>query len=103
MGEYSFDRKWSDVMIPQIKRLVGPKLLEESSFENDAQQATDLMILNARDKRIAARVRRPGYADRYPYEFTIRSHRDSGSKTELEKLLTALAIGCFTVMPIMMI
>lgn len=28
MGEYSFDRKWSDVMIPQIKRLVGPKLLE---------------------------------------------------------------------------
>jgi hypothetical protein len=87
MGEYSFDRKWSDIMIPQIKRLVGPWLLEESSFENDAQQATDLMILNARDKRIAARVRRPGYADRYPYEFTIRSQRDSGSKTELEKII----------------
>jgi len=87
MGGYAIDREWSDVMIPQIKRIVGPYLLEEASFENDAKQATDLMILNARDKRIAARVRRNGYADQYPYEFTIRSNRDSGSKTELEKII----------------
>lgn len=87
MGEYSYDREWSNLMIPQIKRIVGPFLLEEASFENDAKQATDLMILNARDKRIAARVRRPGYAERYPFEFTIRSQRDTGSSTELEKIV----------------
>lgn len=35
---------------------------------------------------IACRVRRPGYADRYPWEITIRSQRDSGMRTELVKL-----------------
>ncbi len=87
MSSYASDREWSDIMIPQIKRLVGPYLLETASFDNDAKQATDLMILNARDKRIAARVRRPGYAERYPFEFTVRAHRDTGSKTELEKIV----------------
>lgn len=46
-----------------------------------------MVILKARDMTIAARVRRHGYADRYPFEFTVRSKRDSGSKTELAKLL----------------
>jgi hypothetical protein len=40
-----------------------------------------------REHMIACRVRRAGYADRYPFEFTIRSHRDTGAKTELEKLV----------------
>jgi len=84
---YESDRRWSDAFIPAIKRIVGPMLLEESSFEVDTKQAADLVVLNARDKTIAARIRRPGYADRYGYEFTIRSMRDSGAKTELEKLV----------------
>lgn len=87
MNKYYDDRKWSDIMIPQIKTIVGPCLLESASFENDAKQATDLIILNARDKRIAARVRRVGYAEKYPFEFTIRSHRETGSSTELEKII----------------
>lgn len=84
---YSSDRRWSDAFIPAIKKIVGPLLLEESSFEVDTQQAADLVILNARDKTIAARVRRAGYADRYPYEFTVRSKRDNGARTELEKMV----------------
>ena len=44
-------------------------------------------MLDARDMRVAARVRRPGYADRYPYEFTIRSRLPSGSETELSKIV----------------
>lgn len=84
---YSADRRWSDGFIPAIKRIVGPLLLEESSFEVDTQQAADLVVLNARDKTIACRVRRNGYADRYGYEFTIRAKRDSGAKTELEKIV----------------
>ena len=84
---YDADRRWSDAFIPAIKKIVGPLLLEESSFEVDTQQAADLVVMNARDKTIACRVRRCGYADRYGYEFTIRAKRDTGAKTELEKIV----------------
>ena len=84
---YSADRRWSDAFIPAIKQIVGPLLLEESSFEVDTQQAADLVVMNARDKTIACRVRRAGYADRYGNEFTIRAKRDTGAKTELEKII----------------
>lgn len=84
---YDFDRRWSDAFIPAIKKIVGPLLLEESTFDVDTKQAADLVVLNARDKMIAARIRRPGYAERYPFEFTIRAKRDSGAKTELEKIV----------------
>lgn len=84
---YQSDRTWSDQFIPEIRRIVGPYLLQESSFEVDANQAADLVVLKARNMTIAARIRRHGYADRYPFEFTIRSKRDSGSKTELAKLM----------------
>lgn len=84
---YSVDRRWSDAFIPAIKQIVGPLLLEESSFEVDTQQAADLVVMNARDKTIACRVRRSGYADRYGFEFTIRAKRDTGAKTELEKII----------------
>ena len=83
---YSKDRQWSDQFIPCMRRLIGPYLLEPSSLEVDTKQAADLVVLHARDVTIACRVRRHGYADRYPYEFTIRSARDSGARTELEKL-----------------
>lgn len=44
-------------------------------------------MLDGRDIRIAARVRRPGYAERYPYDFTIRSRLPTGSPTELAKIV----------------
>lgn len=84
---YQDDRKWSDQFIPAIREIVGPLLLVPSSFEVDTKQAADLIILKAKDMAIAARVRRHGYADKYPYDFTVRSKRDSGSKTEMAKLL----------------
>ena len=84
---YSVDRKWSDKMIPQIKSFVGPHLLQPAAFELDAKQATDLMVLTARDMRIAARVRRPGYLDKYRFEITLRCKRDSGAETELSKVV----------------
>lgn len=86
-GNYAEDREWSDSLIPTIKQIVGPLLLEESSFDVDTKQATDLILMRARDMMIAARVRRFGYAERYPWEFTIRSHRDNGTKTELQKIV----------------
>lgn len=86
MSAYAKDRAWSDLMIPQIKRIVGPYLLEIADFEHDAKQATDLMVLTGRDMRIAARVRRPGYASKYPSDFTLRSQRSTGAETELFKI-----------------
>ena len=87
MGAYGVDRSWSDGMISQIKKLVGPHLLESAPLDVDREQATDLMVLRARDMRIAARVRRSGYADKYCNQFTIRSRRDNGVETELSKII----------------
>lgn len=88
---YADNRAWSDQFIPEIARIVGPHLLVPAPFEMDAKQATDLIVLKARDMTIAARVRRRGYLERYPYEFTIRSRLDSGTKTELSKIVDGWA------------
>lgn len=53
----------------------------------DAREATDLIVFKVRDMRIAARVRdATKYADRYGEQFTLRSRRDSGTQTELDKI-----------------
>ena len=86
---YQSDRQWSDQFIPAIKLIVGPMCILEGTEEQDCVEASDLVILRARgDLRIACRVRRPGYAaSRYPWEFTIRSKRKSGMRTELPKIV----------------
>jgi hypothetical protein len=84
---YRDDRLWSDQYIPAIKQIVGPHLLTTTPEEIDCKQAADLMVLEARNKRIACRVRRPGYADQYSFEFTLRARRDSGVETELSKIV----------------
>ena len=83
---YQQEREWSDQFIPQIRQIVGPYLLEPAPFVEDALRATDLIILNARDKRIACRVRRHSYLSEYSGQFTIRSQSRGGSKTELQKI-----------------
>jgi hypothetical protein len=87
MPAYEQDRRWSDRFIPAIKQIVGPRLMSVTPDEIDCKQAADLMVFSARDMKIAARVRRPGFADRYPYEFTVRAKRDSGAETELSKIV----------------
>lgn len=82
---YRRQRRWSDQFIPAIKRIVGPCLLEESSFEVDTQQAADLVVVTAKNLTIAARIRRAKYYARYWNEFTIRSV-NKGHKTELQKI-----------------
>ena len=87
MNCYTNNRNWSDRFLPEIKQLIGSYLLETAADPFDHIQATDLMMLDARDMRVAARVRRPGYAQRYPYQFTIRSAVASGAQTELSKIV----------------
>ena len=71
------DKDWSDRFIPEIRRIVGPRLLVPSSLEVDRTQAVDLVVLRGRDMTLACRVRRPGFLA-YKDQFTIRCHRDSG-------------------------
>lgn len=87
MMGFERDKEWSDRYLHQIKKIVGPLLLEPAPLEMDWNEATDLKILKARDLRIACRIRRPGYSDAYPYDFTVRYSRPFGAKTELEKIM----------------
>lgn len=83
---YQGDRDWSDGFIPALRYIVGPLLVEPSSLVQDQEQAADLVVFTARSVTIACRVRRPGYSEMYPYDFTIRSWRPTGVKTELAKI-----------------
>ena len=85
MDSYLENRRWSDRFIPRITQIVGPHLLMPASFQLDTEQATDLIVLHARDMRIAARVRSHKYIHQYGYEFTIRS-KSRGHKTEIDKI-----------------
>lgn len=87
MGAYARNREWSDRMLPQVRHLIGPLLLEPAPLELDCKQATDLIVLKARDMRIAVRVRRPGYYCNFKYEFTLRAKHDNGAETELSKIV----------------
>lgn len=87
MNAYCGNRGFSGRFLPEIKRVVGGHLLETAPDPLDWHQATDLLMLDARDMRIAARVRRPGYSLRYPHQFTIRSQVASGAQTELSKIV----------------
>ncbi|WP_171180656.1 hypothetical protein [Ruegeria sp. HKCCD8929] len=87
MNCYAHNRHWSDQFLPEIKRIIGTHILRAAPDPLDHFQATDLVMLDARDMRIAARVRRYGYAERYPHQFTIRAKVPSGAETELSKIV----------------
>lgn len=87
MNMYDQNRSWSDQFLPDVKRIVGQHLLTEAPNALDWHQATDLLTLDARDTRIAARIRRAGYAEQYPHEFTVRAASARGGPTELAKIV----------------
>jgi hypothetical protein len=89
--DYQTNRGWSDLMIPQIRRIIGPFLLGPAPYEKDCKEATDLIVLHGGGVDIAARVRRPGFLDRYPNDITFRSKLDNGYATELEKVIRGFA------------
>lgn len=86
--EVAEDFEWGRRFVPQICQIVGPRLLVEAPMELDVTEATDMLVFTARDARVACRVRRPGFAERFPYEFTIRSRRANGAATELRKIIS---------------
>ncbi len=57
MNCYIQNRNWSDRFLPEVQHIVGRRLLDAAPDLNDMREATGLMMLNARDKRIAVRIR----------------------------------------------
>jgi len=86
MEIYKDYRTWSDKFIPAIKQIIGPRILDVSSFEVDTQNAADFTVFRAKNLLIACRVRRFQYI-KYFGQFTIRAKLDSGIKTELQKIV----------------
>ena len=85
--DWQDDKRWSDQFNPEIKRICGENLIAVAPEEEDCRHNTDLMVLQMKPMRIACRVRRYGYFEKYPYEITLRAKRASGAPTEFSKIL----------------
>ena len=81
------DKRWSDRFLPEIKSILGTCLIGEPPCEDDQERNTDLIVLKMEAVRIACRVRRYAQLEKYYDQFTIRSGRPSGTKTELTKII----------------
>lgn len=93
---YQRDRDWSDTYISQVVKLLvslGHHLvrIDVASLEKDNKQATDFEV-RIKGGDIAVRLRRPSVKFR---DLTIRTHRDSGAKTELAKIKEGYAFCYF--------
>jgi len=85
---WQVDKQRFDIFSTEIKRICGETFIETSSPVDDIHHATDLKVYQISPLNIACRIRGFEYFDRYNGEFTIRSSRISGSKTELEKIMS---------------
>jgi len=81
------DKLASDRFIPHIQEVLGRCLIGIASVDEDQERNTDLIVLSLKSVRIACRVRSESYQDRFGDEFTIRSSRPRGTKTELAKVI----------------
>ncbi len=86
MNQWTDDKAWSDRFIPEIKQHLSAVLIKEAPAIEDAERNTDLIVLKLDSVRVACRIRRHEYLQRYSNEFTIRTGRPSGTKTELAKV-----------------
>jgi hypothetical protein len=87
MSGWRTDKAWADDFTRKLKMVLGVILFREGTPDEDAKRATDLQILEVKAKSIGLRVRNfAEYRPRYAGEFTIRAHRDSGARTEWQKV-----------------
>ena len=87
MTGWQVDKKWTDFYLPEVKRILGEALIGEPPVEEDQQRNTDLIVLRMEAVRIGVRIRKEKYMKSYAQEFTIRTFRPSGTKTELRKII----------------
>lgn len=86
MPNWIDDKLATDPYLEHAREIIGPHLVHEAPLELDRKENTDLLVLG-REVRVAVRIRANRYEARYGDEFTLRSGRPSGAKTELQKVL----------------
>lgn len=85
---YEINREFADKFLPQVKDIIADEIIQVAPYVEDTQHATDLVILTSKRGQIAVRVRRSGYASKYPWEFTIRYRTANFSyNTEYKKII----------------
>lgn len=82
------DKKWSDKFIPEIKYILSDIFVCAAPEHEDQLNNTDLMVFMMKPARVACRIRRFEYLQRYPNDITIRKNRPSGKESELAKLIS---------------
>jgi len=82
---YKDNRKFSDQFLPEIQQILVPYLMGPADIQYDTKEATDLMMIDAKDKRIACRVRRDD-AMKWRHQFTIRYRSQVQTYSELHKI-----------------
>jgi hypothetical protein len=71
-----------------VGRELAPHLFTVAPPEPDLEENTDLLVLRARDIRVACRMRRKElYWLSYPFDVTFRATRTNGAQTEMEKMM----------------
>lgn len=86
---YNRDRPWSDGYLPQVVDIIRDTLGETACLPHpdmDVKGNADLAIINGM-KTIAVRMRRFGYYDQYPDDFTFRNYKPRGVQSEYEKVM----------------
>lgn len=79
---------WQDQKIEQVASILGKTFFIRSSFKQDVEEATDLIVLESANAKYAVRLRKYDvYGDKYINEFTIRNKTKYGNKTEIHKIL----------------
>ena len=86
MNGWEHDKAWSDTLMPEIKSVLGQKLIGPAPDVEDQQHNTDLIVLHMAAVRIAVRLRR-WTSIKYRDEFTLRAKRPSGVETEFQKMM----------------
>ena len=80
------DLIWANQFLPEIKRILGFYLIVEAPEIDDSEMNTDLIVLKLDAIRIAVRIRKHLYLEKYKNEFTIRSNRKN-NLTEFAKII----------------
>jgi hypothetical protein len=87
MIDWTDDKSWSDKYLDSVKEILGRLLIGAANAEEDQLHNTDLIVLKMDTVRIACRIRRFTYFSLYNNEFTVRTGRPNGTKTELAKII----------------
>lgn len=92
MSRFTNQFAWQDQRIEEVASILGRIFFIRSSFYEDVDEATDLIVLSSGNAKYAVRLRKYDvYGDKYVNEFTIRSKTRFNNKTEIHKIIEGFA------------